>query len=249
MLIIKFQQGHGFTTAGTFKWVVTEGGSDTLAPAVERKIAFVFFFRDGTVQSFVGITVSGIDTIITNHFKMFFRYMLNEPFYKVQSGDCFGSQLVIFVSIVVKSNRISIVVVNAGSCNDGSTKVTAYIFDDRGRVTFSGFGIDVEPIFVISINSGFHLFKGVTKAVMKFIQKSSLEGITHKLEVEVIDIAPQAGVTDSAFRDKTVDMRIPFKVSAEGVKNTDKAGSKSQGLVKFEEHTKDNTSDRVEKTV
>ena len=42
MLIMKFQQGHGFTTAGTFKWVVTEGGSDTLAPAVERKIAFVF---------------------------------------------------------------------------------------------------------------------------------------------------------------------------------------------------------------
>lgn len=49
MLIMKFQQGHGFTTAGTCKRVVTEGGSDTLAPAVERKISFVFFFRDGAV--------------------------------------------------------------------------------------------------------------------------------------------------------------------------------------------------------
>lgn len=42
---------------------------------------------------------------------------------------------------------------------------------------------------------------------------------------------PRGNAADSDFRDKDVDMRIPLKTATKGVKDTDKAGSKSFGFV------------------
>ena len=49
--------------------------------------------------------------------------------------------------------------------------------------------------------------------------------------------SPQTGVTGSALRDKTVDMRIPFQISAEGVQYTDETRSELFMLVIFMEHS------------
>ena len=60
---------------------------------------------------------------------------------------------------------------------------------------------------------------------------------------------PRSNASDSDFRDKNVNMRIPLKVASEGVKNADKAGSKTLSLIEFSEHTKDDVADRMKETV
>ncbi len=44
-------------------------------------------------------------------------------------------------------------------------------------------------------------------------------------------------------------MRIPFQVTTEGVKDTEKAGSKTLRFVSIMEHSKDNATDGREKAV
>lgn len=60
--------------------------------------------------------------------------------------------------------------------------------------------------------------------------------------------APTPTIADTALRDEAVDMGVPFKVTPEGMEDTDKAGSKTFGFVVFVEHTEDNVADCGEKT-
>ena len=67
--------------------------------------------------------------------------------------------------------------------------------------------------------------------------------------MEVINIPPKAVVREAAFREKAVDMRIPFKRSSEGMEDTDKAGDKVFGFIEGEKHTEDNAADSLKETV
>ena len=71
------------------------------------------------------------------------------------------------------------------------------------------------------------LFKVRSEPGCQFIEECSLEGVPHEAVVEVGVCTPEAVVSDTAFRDKTVDMWIPFEVTAKGVKDADKTGSKA----------------------
>lgn len=61
--------------------------------------------------------------------------------------------------------------------------------------------------------------------------------------------APEAIVAKTAFGEEAMNMRVPFKISAKGMENTDKTGSEVFGFIEFEEHTKDNTADSRKKAV
>lgn len=50
-------------------------------------------------------------------------------------------------------------------------------------------------------------------------------------EIKVTNFAPGNGITGAAFGNQAVDMRVPFEVAAEGVKDTDKARGKKLGAV------------------
>ena len=60
---------------------------------------------------------------------------------------------------------------------------------------------------------------------------------------------PRRNAPDSDFGDKNVNVRIPLKASSKGVKNADKAGSKTLSFIEFTEHTKNDVADRMKKTV
>ena len=64
--------------------------------------------------------VFGIDTIVTQHLEMFFGDMDDESFDKVQGGDAFFNGFVIFVPCVMKSNKFTIIFINAGGSNNGT---------------------------------------------------------------------------------------------------------------------------------
>ena len=47
----------------------------------------------------------------------------------------------------------------------------------------------------------------------------------------MFDMFPRGNASDSDFGNKNVNVRIPLKVTAKSMKDTDKAGSKSFGFV------------------
>lgn len=99
---------------------------------------------------------------------MFLRDMLCEHRDKVKYRNSFGNQRFIFMTVVMKSNEVSIVRINTRSCDDRATKIATDIFNDFGWFTFIWKCTDVENIFMIGVDRGFHFFKGVSKSGVKF---------------------------------------------------------------------------------
>lgn len=103
------------------------------------------------------MTMACIDTVIADHFKVFFRDVAHEPFDEVHGRNGFMNKDIIFVSVVVKGNGISSLVigVDTGRGNHGTAEITADIVEDSRRTAFIAFGINVEPIFGAAVNGGF----------------------------------------------------------------------------------------------
>ena len=63
---------------------------------------------------------------------------------------------------------------------------------------------------MLLITAGFNFFKGRSDQSFHFVKQGSAEGVTQEGIVEVADVPPETIITVSAFRNKTVDMGIPF---------------------------------------
>ena len=96
--------------------------------------------------------VLGIDTIVTQHLEMFFGDMDDEAFDEVQGGNAFFDGFVIFVPCVVKSNKFTIIFINAGGSNNGTPQVSADVFDGYIRSAGGGLGTDIETIGMICVD-------------------------------------------------------------------------------------------------
>lgn len=114
MVVVKFHEFHAGTAAWAFKRVITEGGEDTAAPAVERKKYPVLLLRNGTEEFMVTLPVAGIDAIVAYLLKMLFGDMLNEPFNEIKDGDGFHNQFIILMAVIVKGDHVAVIFINAG---------------------------------------------------------------------------------------------------------------------------------------
>lgn len=65
----------------------------------------------------------------------------------------------------------------------------------------------------------------------------------------MMGLAPETIVAVTALRNKTMDMRVPFEVPAEGMKDHDETGSEVQGFILLKKHTGNNTVYGMEKTI
>lgn len=73
----------------------------------------MFFTGDSSVEFFVYFPMSGIKTAIAYHLVMLFRDMLDEALNEFHNGNGFFYVFVIFMTIVVKRDKIPIVFINA----------------------------------------------------------------------------------------------------------------------------------------
>ena len=73
----------------------------------------MFFTGNSTVELFVNLPVSGVKTTITDYFIVLFRNVLDETLYEFHYRDGFLHVLVIFVSVVVESDKVTIIFVNS----------------------------------------------------------------------------------------------------------------------------------------
>ena len=72
----------------------------------------MFRLVNSTIKFCVNFTMSRIETIVADHFKMFFRYMLDKKFNKFDCRNRTFHISIIFVTIIVKSNILTIVRIN-----------------------------------------------------------------------------------------------------------------------------------------
>ena len=170
----------------------------------------VFFPGYDPMEFFVILPVPGINAAITDHFIMLFRNMADKTPYEVHNRKRFFHIFVIFMAVVMESDKITVIVVNPGSGDDRTSEIAANIFDHRFRVTLVGFGIDIETVLVFPVTAGFHFFKGWTNFRFHFVKQSGTEGIAKEHIVKMTDVSPETIIAVAAFGNETVDVRIPF---------------------------------------
>lgn len=103
--------------------------------------------------------VFGIETIIANHLKMLIGDMDNKAFNKFKDRKSFNNVSIIFMSIVMKSNERTVVGVNAGRGDNGTSEVSADIFGGGGNIAFHGFGVDIKTMLMFIITFCIYRFK------------------------------------------------------------------------------------------
>ena len=148
---------------------------------------------------------------------MFFRYVLYKQGNKVHYRNSFFHIGIVFVFIVMEGHIFPIIGINARGGNNGATKVTAYVFCNSVGVTEIWFCIDIKAIFIFFVNGSFRFFERRTDTHLEFIEKSGLESFAKISIVKVFNNSPKAVIGETAFCKETMNVRIPFKRSAEGM--------------------------------
>ena len=118
---------------------------------IKTSIDLMFAFGNGTVKLGIYFTMSGIETAITDHLKVFFGYVANKTFDEIDSGNRFFHVLFIFVAVVVESNVFAIIFINSGSGNNRSSKIATDIFDDSFGIAKVWFCKNIKTILMIVI--------------------------------------------------------------------------------------------------
>ena len=190
-----------------------------------------------------------VQAAISDHFKMFFRDVADETFDEIHDRQSFFHILFIFVSVIVESNGISIMLIDPGCSYDGSAKIAANIFGNYFRITKIRFGIDIEALFMLAVRFRFHFFERWSEFVFHFIEESSTESITEVIVVKVFYMTPEAVITVTAFGKEAVDVGIPFKIPAKSMEDHNIARGEIFGMVKIEKHPGYYAGDGMEKTV
>ena len=103
------------------------------------------------------------------------------------------------MSVVVEGDRVAVIFINARSSNHRTSKVSADVFGDSGRIAEVRFCIDIKPVLLISVNRCFDFFEGITNPGMHFVKKSGLKRCSEKSVVEMFKRTPTCGITNTAF--------------------------------------------------
>ncbi len=124
---------------------------------------------------------------------------------------------------VMKSNEIAIIVINARTGNNWSTKVTADVFN-----------CDIwcaQVWLCTNIKAVFMLVERRSEPFRKLLKENFPESNAKKVIVKVFNRSSWSEVTSAPFRNKDMYMRIPFEIPAKGMQNTDESRSKEFRLI------------------
>lgn len=76
-----------------------------------------------------------------------------------------------------------------------------------------------------------------------------MKSVTEEPVIEMCDRAPEAVLVKSTFGKKTMDMGIPFKVTAKGMQDTDKTRHKISFMIEIVEEAGNDLIDSLKKTI
>ena len=162
------------------------------------------------MKFFINFPVPCINAAVADHFEMFFRDMPDETFYELHNRKRFFDIGVIFVAVVMESDKVAIIFVNPGGGNNRASQIAPNVFYGGFGVAFSWLGIDIETVFVIPVTTGLYFFERGTDPGFQFTQQGSAESIAEIGIVEVSGIAPETIIAVTTLRNKAVYMGVPF---------------------------------------
>lgn len=145
--------------------------------------------------------------------------------------------------------KVTVIAVNSGGGNDRVSKITADIFENGFRVTFIRLGVNIKAMFMFTVTADLDRFKGGSETLFHFIKKSGTESIAEEAVIIMFDITPKAVIAKAAFGNETVDMRVPFEVSAEGMQDHNEARGEIHRFVLLREHAGDHAGDSMKQAV
>ena len=243
MVIVNLKNGHCVLAARAFQGIVSKGRKNGTAPFIKREQDTMFLLRNSTIEFFILFSMTGIYAIIADHFEMFFRDVLDKKLHELKCSDCFNDKFIILVAVVMEGDIFTIIFVDAFCGDNRSAKVTADIFCNFPWTAQGRFCINIKTFFAVLIDVRFDSFERTAYFIFQFIQECSAECIAQKCVVKMLECAPGRRVPDTAFRDKTVDVRVPLKTAAKSMEDTDKTRSKKFRFIFLVEHTEDDASD------
>lgn len=132
-----------------FRGVIAKSRKDGRAPLVKVSVNVVLFAGNSPVEFFINLTMTGINAAITDNFIMLFRNVADESLDELHNRDGFFHILIIFVPVVVESDKIAIILVNPGSGDNRAAEIAADVLYNCFRITFVWFGIHIEAIFML----------------------------------------------------------------------------------------------------
>ena len=101
----------------------------------------------------------GIDAIVTEHFEMLLRDVNDMPLDEIQGRNRFSNGFIIFVTSVVKSNIIPIVIINTRGSDNRSAEISADVFNGDIRSAKVGFSTNIETISMFGLHFIFDFSK------------------------------------------------------------------------------------------
>lgn len=129
----------------------------------------MFGYMNSSVKIFIDFTVSGIKSIVTGHLEILFGDMLDKQLNKVDSRKGFSDKRIIFVFIEMESDIFAIIGINPGKGNDRAAQITADIADNGFWVAKIRFGINIEAVFILTVDFGLGVFEGGADTLLQFI--------------------------------------------------------------------------------
>ena len=75
----------------------------------------VLFTGNGSMELFIKFPVAGINAAVTDHFEMLFRDMADQTLYELHNRKGFFHIGVIFVAVVMESDKVAIIFVSVVS--------------------------------------------------------------------------------------------------------------------------------------
>ena len=178
----------------------------------------------------------GIKPVVTGHFKIPLRDMLDEEFYEINGRDGLLDKNIVLMPVVVESDIIPVIGVDTGKSNDRAAQVAADIFNDGIGVRKGRLCIDIKAVLIFAVDKCLGLFEGGADSFFHFIEKDSLESLAQVSIIKMLYSPPESIVREAALCDEAVDMRVPFQGPAKGMEDADKARDKVFGLIDFIKH-------------
>ena len=250
MFEMQFKECHLLFAVRAFQGVISKGEEDVFTPSVEAAEESVPGGMDSpAARGRVISPVAGIKPIIAGHLEVPFRDMLDQELYEVDGRDGLLDKDIVFMPVVMESDVLPVIGVDAGKRNDRAAQVAADIFNYGIRIGKGRFSIDIKAILILTVDKGFGLFEGWPDPLLHFVKENGLESLAQVGIIEMLHRAPESFVREAAFGDEAVDMRVPFQGPTEGMEEADEARDKVLGHVDLMEHMGHDLADSLEEAI
>ena len=187
-------------------------------------VAFLESFGNG----FRVETVSGVEAKVTDHDEMWFLNMLTETENEIEGRQSFGLMTsfaaITDMGFVVEGYDFSVIRINAGGADAGTTKIAGDVLHEPLKVFISlqVFGrrrsTDNEAVRIL-FTQGFFDGSEIGDVVPKLFQENILKGEGQEMVIDERAFVPGAPFHKPAFSGQAMDVRIPVGRTGKGVKN------------------------------